>query len=389
MILFPKVATKIVLEVQKLIDEDIIVVDTNSIIIASTQKERIGTFHEGAQKVLKSKEKLYIHEQLAHSLKGVKLGINMPILFESNVIGVIGVTGNPKEVEPFAGLIRGMTELIIRESYYAAQIDWKTRGLEAFFYEWVNATEIDYDFLEKGTLLGVPMYQTHLCCLLQIESAAVGDPQWSQQELFEYVQRFFYNEPFFMIRWGQGGILLLANVENGYSRTQFQYQLELLQSHLNKMQCSVAVGVGKNAGTELIHQSFIEAKKALKVTEKHGGISFYEDLVIEIILEDISTEARAEFLERTMKSLEDYPDLIETLQVYLKHNQSIKKTASAMHLHINTLHYRLKQVKEVTGIDPKETEGIVLFYIALLFSNALPVETQTICHDQIMIGDKR
>ncbi|TMN21722.1 hypothetical protein FFL34_06035 [Lentibacillus cibarius] len=42
-----------------------------------------------------------------------------------------------------------------------------------------------------------------------------------------------------------------------------------------------------------------------------------------------------------------------------------------MHIHINTLYYRLKQIKEMTGINPKEAEGTTLFYIGLCLKNRM------------------
>lgn len=55
MLLYPKLAENIVNEVQSVMDEDIIVVDESGVIIASTQKERIGHIHAGARKVFQTK----------------------------------------------------------------------------------------------------------------------------------------------------------------------------------------------------------------------------------------------------------------------------------------------------------------------------------------------
>lgn len=49
-------ASKIISEVQQAMKEDIILVDTKGIIISSTEKSRIGTFHEGATIVIKTKK---------------------------------------------------------------------------------------------------------------------------------------------------------------------------------------------------------------------------------------------------------------------------------------------------------------------------------------------
>ena len=46
--LFPDLANKIVREVRRLITENIIIINIEGVIIASTDTERIGQFHEGA-----------------------------------------------------------------------------------------------------------------------------------------------------------------------------------------------------------------------------------------------------------------------------------------------------------------------------------------------------
>lgn len=126
--LVPELAKKIVNEVQLVMTEDTIVVDQNGYIIASTDSNRVGTFHEGANIVMKTKKKLYINEEFATHLQGVKPGINLPIIYENDVIGVIGITGIPKDIEPFAELIRRMTELIIREANYIEKKNGKQEG---------------------------------------------------------------------------------------------------------------------------------------------------------------------------------------------------------------------------------------------------------------------
>ena len=142
-LLLPELAEKIVKEVRKLIGEDIIVVNIDGYIIASTDIERVGTFHEGALVSFKKKRKLTITDEDQLKLMGVKAGINLPIFFQHDVIGVIGITGEPDKVTPFGEIIRKMTELLISENYYAEQFDWHTRAVESFVMDWVQAKEVD------------------------------------------------------------------------------------------------------------------------------------------------------------------------------------------------------------------------------------------------------
>ncbi|MFP5111047.1 sugar diacid recognition domain-containing protein [Bacillaceae bacterium C204] len=163
LLLIPELAEKIVREVQKLIGEDIIVVNTEGFIIASTDPVRVGTFHEGALIALQKKRKLIITAEDQLKLSGVKAGINLPIFFQHDVIGVIGITGEPNKVTPFSEVIRKMTELLISENYYAEQFDWHTRAVESFVMDWVQAKEWNHSFLDRAKLLSIDIVAKQKC----------------------------------------------------------------------------------------------------------------------------------------------------------------------------------------------------------------------------------
>ncbi|TKJ01560.1 carbohydrate diacid regulator, partial [Bacillus cereus] len=61
--LFPDLANKIVREVRRLITENIIIINIEGVIIASTDTERIGKFHEGALRCAKQKKTVIITKE--------------------------------------------------------------------------------------------------------------------------------------------------------------------------------------------------------------------------------------------------------------------------------------------------------------------------------------
>lgn len=90
-----------------IVNEEIIVVDDTGIIMAATDGKRVGNFHEGAHIAVKQKEQLVISEDDVSRLKGVKAGLNLPIIIDNRAIGVIGITGKPENVIHFGQLIQG------------------------------------------------------------------------------------------------------------------------------------------------------------------------------------------------------------------------------------------------------------------------------------------
>lgn len=366
--LVSELARKILSEVKTLTTENIIVVNQEGVIIASTDETRMGVTHEGAQHVMNTRKKLYITSEMATELEGVKPGINLPIVFEREVIGVIGITGIPADVEPFADLIRKMTELMIREAYYTEKKEWETRGFESFFYEWIYTIDVDEHLLHRGEILGIPFDVPYRCILIQLNAPLlIGDLIFVQNELYDWFDKeFASNRNDFLIRWGNGQFLLIKSAKHNRSTENLMYKLTSWQKYFReKHQVSLVFGVGKTIEEQRISKSYHEAKKALNLAGKTSSIIFYESLLLDMILEEVATSTKDEYLNKVFASIKQEEELIETLRLYLKNNMSLKMTANDLHVHINTLHYRLNQIKDITGIDPKSSEGITLFYVAL------------------------
>ncbi|WP_437349649.1 methyl-accepting chemotaxis protein [Paenibacillus humicus] len=71
------------------------------VILSTTRPERKGTVHEGAKKIMEGLlNEAMITEEDALRMEGVRPGCNLPIEFDGNRVGVIGMTGNPQEMRP-------------------------------------------------------------------------------------------------------------------------------------------------------------------------------------------------------------------------------------------------------------------------------------------------
>lgn len=68
-----------------------------------------------------------------------------------------------------------------------------------------------------------------------------------------------------------------------------------------------------------------------------------------------------EWLHTVGRSLQPGPDLLVTLDAYYRHDMHRGATAAALNVHPRTLDYRLRRVRELTGIDPGSTRGVRIF----------------------------
>ncbi|MEU7733857.1 helix-turn-helix domain-containing protein [Streptomyces griseus] len=110
-----------------------------------------------------------------------------------------------------------------------------------------------------------------------------------------------------------------------------------------------------------LHAALTQARYAL-ATARHtspaaGRVTTVEELAsLETLLAGVPADVRTIFSARTLGPLADsdtasHHTLLKTLEVFLAHNCSWARTAEALHLHVNTVHYRIDRVQLLTGRD--------------------------------------
>ncbi|MDD5015365.1 MAG: helix-turn-helix domain-containing protein, partial [Atribacterota bacterium] len=143
----------------------------------------------------------------------------------------------------------------------------------------------------------------------------------------------------------------------------------------HQMKFKVTMGIGEyHEDIEGLNKSFKEATQALDVGTRLGGagdIYHINDLGIGRILAEIKKDTQQEIIKKTFYSSKEVrrgkinETLLDTLKAFFDNNLSISKTAQTIYIHRNTLLYRLRRVKEITGLDPKKFDEAVQLRIAL------------------------
>ncbi|GKU83255.1 sugar diacid recognition domain-containing protein [Niallia sp. NCCP-28] len=359
-------AKNIILEVKKCLNEDLIITDVNGIIIASTNESRIGSFHEGALICSHKQTKIIITNKDQKILKGVKSGINLPVFFKQQIIGVIGITGDPSNVSPYGEIIQKMTELLVKESYYSEQLEREARTLEAFVFDWVQPKEWSETFQNQAELLNIDLHTDRQVIICHYLSSTKDLMQTNILQDIQQTFKMTANDIF--VRWGNQHFVLLHATNKKDNKGRILHFLEQLQTYLQeKYALSTTFGIGQTSFPHHVFQSFKQAERALIVAQKTNSIIFDDQLLLEMCLQDIKKETRIEFVNRTIKNIIKDAELLSTLQTFLSENQSFKRTAQKLHIHINTLHYRLKRIEELTKLNPKDLQNLTTLYLAIQF----------------------
>ena len=81
------------------------VMNTDGIIVASTERQRIGSLHEGAREAVATGKTVNISRNQLDRYPGAKEGCNMPLRVNGAIIGVVGIYGEPEQIRDIAHLL--------------------------------------------------------------------------------------------------------------------------------------------------------------------------------------------------------------------------------------------------------------------------------------------
>ena len=167
-------------------------------------------------------------------------------------------------------------------------------------------------------------------------------------------------------------IVMIQQVDSDQTELEYQKEMEEIEEVIQqsilyrKKDTDFQIGIGKSVeGYQRLKESYYEASQAIKYIEiirqvtgdKNKSVVHYSNLGFFQIFGKVDDMTELErCIPETLKKLYLYDDehkgeLITTLQMYLRNNQSIKKTASAMFVHYRTISYRLEKIKQISGIN--------------------------------------
>lgn len=95
-----------------------------------------------------------------------------------------------------------------------------------------------------------------------------------------------------------------------------------------------------------------ELLEVIRIHRRPPAVYRLDDLLLEYQLSRPSP-AR-DRLALLLQPLTARPELLETLRSYLESGRNRRQTAADLHLHANTVDYRLRQVSRLTGLDPAQ-----------------------------------
>ncbi len=371
-----QVAQKIVDRAMKIIGHNVNVMNHQGVIVGSGDPQRIDQLHEGALQVLNSKSELDIDSQQASSLKGVKGGINLPIVCEGETVGVVGITGAPDKVKKYADLVVMTAELMVEQAALTAQVQWDKRQKENVIVRLIQGDlERSFLFDDRVQRLGIDLHVPRVAVIIDVRAADTGSdlPLTALQRLLRLLDSGEADDLLAISCPTQIVILKKIELQNDHwnearSRRQLEQQCALLEK-VAQLKFSISLGQYFPAleGLSLSYQSALQTLEAGQISFPEQPLYYPDELALDVMLRAVLPTWAANRL------ICDYQRLVEqdknaslrkTLKVYFSQNADFGLTASQLHIHRNTLRYRLDKINDILGLDLRNLNDLMRLYLA-------------------------
>ncbi|MFS0558096.1 CdaR family transcriptional regulator [Brevibacillus sp. 179-C9.3 HS] len=371
-------ADKIVKRTMEVTQLNINVMNRDGIIISSSNPARIATIHEAAQQVIKSGEEIVLSTQESKKWSGTRPGINMPIFFEQEIVGVIGISGSPQEVVPFGKAVRMMTEMMLQQAYLTEQMALEERSLNFLVQDMISGTlDSSPEVVQsRGKLLGLDLSGPRSIVIVRTSgkndwtARSSSTKQWQSKmaACFQYADQVCVSAVNHN-RW-----IIVTDLRKLYGPQKIKRylyecaeKLLALFQPLSQEKLLVTMGHGY-AELSLLQQSFQEAQQTLYVLERFpekGSICHYDDAALEILLLETKDESRRRVIEEVLGALVKHDELIETLQVLFSSDHNLTLASQRLNIHRNTLLYRLERIERISGLQPRHFADAFKIQLAL------------------------
>lgn len=359
-----KIAEQIVQRTMQIIDYNINVMNAHGRIIASGDPARIGHKHDGAMLAIAKGENVSLDAAIAASLSGAKPGTNLLLYFQQQVVGVIGITGEPEQVSQFGQLVKMAAQLIIEQAQAWQSQQWGSRQREEFIVQWAQGST-DWSVLSDwAQRLEIDLGLPRVAAVIEVRS----DEPLKQQAMREVIELLEYPKRDNLVAMlSLNEIVVLKPHQTDINEERAR--IERLLARTDAVQgVDLVIAIGPYfRDPERLHESFQVARQTLAVGKQRQPEArqfFFEDFQLSVLLSELRLDWRRQTLCQPLTALAAQPVLQRTLTAYFQYYPDMAACAQALFIHRNTLRYRLEKIHQLTGYRVDQVDGLVRLYIA-------------------------
>jgi purine catabolism regulator len=274
--------------------------------------------------------------------------------------------------------ITAVEEIAALQGAAAAALEWAKQNaigiaedrMRATFLDEMLASEIadEQAWIQRGASLSYDLTRPHAAWLIEVK----GVPTWPQP-LLRFIESLNINAPY--SRRDEGYILFWP-IDNAKSARELKvlagdFVAQLLNKH---PKAQVVIGIARpSTGPAKWVQSLQQARESWRLGKEWKGapVTYFGDLGLYQLLTALGSNPEAmRFFRKTLGRLITHDDnknaeLVETLEAFFACHGNLSQTANRLHIHRNTLTYRLERIATITQLDLDDPDARFSLQLAL------------------------
>ena len=343
---------------------DVVITDENCIIIGCSMKKRAGSFYWPAACVIQENSASAAEAYRTKGKDGCS-EVTLPLRSAGETIGSVSVTGIREEAGRCALLLQKQLEIMLHEQAVLESALVREQALARLVD---NITSYDGSRGMANTIniqareLGVDLPACRSAALLVIKELKGKGPAAAMRTAAAELPRVFPQRRIVICPHGSSSASVLIMHGRAVSDEDITKEItaaaKKLLNDLEKSGITADIAVGLPAkDLKGLAASLRSAKEAMRTAGQMGvsGVFSAENLAAESLLGLIPAACREEFADRTLGALlsrNDYREMRDTFLGWCRTPFASKDVAEKLSLHRNSLQYRLKKIRSLTGKDP-------------------------------------
>lgn len=386
MTLTTKIVQPFIATLEEALHYKVTITDTNGYIVGSSDLARLNQFHPSAYEILCERQPIESWDIATDSYvnvpEGVQLGYGERVIYDGECIGLIGLVGAPEEIKQSIKTAQLVLQLMLDRKKASDELKLISKDKKAFLLRLLQGQYGSPEWIkERADTYKIDLSRPRYVLTVQINLEKFDEKsplELSQikETMHRAIRSIFFEQEDLLYEYDTGETVLLTagkHSDASQRRRQIEKAAARLYAELRE-QCKVSalIGVSEECGDYTgiplaLRQGRMAAEIGAK-TENGEGLYFYSQMRLGRIVASFSPEIRP-ILQRDIlsKLLENHADsLLETLFTYFEMNGNVSQTAEKLFIHRNTLQYRFRKIKEITGFDIYHIDDLVQLRLAVL-----------------------
>lgn len=379
--LSPEISQEIIARAKTVLHRDVVVADERGIITAGND--------DGSNKIVVDALRACQEGRVIHAELNDELIAWCPFVYEDHTIGAFGIIEEEVRITPEAiSLLQGLSEVIAHQHFLMEHIQPTETMRAQFLRQALSSTAVDTaEIYRQADILQLNLRSPQAAMLIEIEGfeAAAGSSEIAAQRGQTLSNQLLTTLPVdegasICCYIGSDQFVLLKGIDASGSGLTTRNTARFLHEAATKIFASleklapkqtVSLGVGQyypDLGG--LRKSYQEAKLALQVGCKvwaSGQIYHITQVGMFVTLANVAQERKAELAHQILHPLLRDEQLYKTVQVFLSAGLNLTDAAGELHIHRNTLIYRLDKVKKLIGLDPRVFDDALQIKLGLMF----------------------